>query len=79
MTVLRCRRGTARTRSRRAREVFAGPQAAVAGGVDHRMRSVDVGPAPPGFTEGVRSPWKALFEPLDVEVPRSPTRVRGPA
>ncbi|ROP35480.1 neutral/alkaline ceramidase [Saccharothrix texasensis] len=32
--------------------------------------SVEDGPAIPGFTEGMTSPWKALFEPLDVEVPQ---------
>ncbi|MEV8442038.1 neutral/alkaline ceramidase [Actinosynnema sp. NPDC051121] len=32
--------------------------------------SVEDGPAIPGFSEGMTSPWKALFEPLDVEVPQ---------
>ncbi|KOX24575.1 neutral/alkaline nonlysosomal ceramidase [Saccharothrix sp. NRRL B-16348] len=32
--------------------------------------SVEDGPAIPGFSEGMTSPWKALFEPLNVEVPQ---------
>ncbi|ONI86811.1 alkaline ceramidase [Saccharothrix sp. ALI-22-I] len=90
--------------NRKAQQVFAGPQTPVTGGVDYRMRFVDMsavavdgryttdgrpgttcpgvvgastmagsvedGPAIPGFSEGMTSPWKALFEPLDVEVPQ---------
>ena len=32
--------------------------------------SVEDGPAIPGFSEGMTSPLKALFEPLNVEVPQ---------
>ncbi|MFD7658985.1 neutral/alkaline ceramidase [Actinosynnema sp. NPDC059797] len=90
--------------NRKAQEVFAGPQRAVTGGVDSRMRFVDMsrvavdgrhttdgrpgttcsgvvgastmagsvedGPALPGFSEGMQSPLKALFDPLNVEVPQ---------
>ncbi|MDR6593707.1 neutral/alkaline ceramidase [Saccharothrix longispora] len=90
--------------NREAQRVFAGPQAAVTGSVDSRMRFVDMsavtvdgrfttdgrpgttcsgvvgastlagsvedGPAIPLFHEGMTSPWKALFEPLQVEVPQ---------
>ncbi|ONI83068.1 alkaline ceramidase [Actinosynnema sp. ALI-1.44] len=31
--------------------------------------SVEDGPALPGFTEGMQSPWKKLFEPLQMPVP----------
>nr|WP_083472771.1 neutral/alkaline ceramidase [Kibdelosporangium phytohabitans] len=32
--------------------------------------SVEDGPALPGFTEGMQSPWKKLFEPLQTQVPQ---------
>lgn len=88
----------------KAQEVYNGPQSAITGAVDYRMRFVDMGntavdakyaaggkaattcsgvvgastmagsvedgPALPGFDEGMTSPWKKLFEPLQMEVPQ---------
>ncbi|MGI5500553.1 neutral/alkaline ceramidase [Lentzea sp. CA-135723] len=90
--------------NRKAQEIYHGPLAPVSGGVDARMRFVDMsavqvdgrftsdgkagttcsgvvgastiagsvedGPAIPGFEEGMQSPWKKLFEPLQMEVPQ---------
>ncbi|CAM3416526.1 neutral/alkaline ceramidase [Kibdelosporangium persicum] len=90
--------------NRKAQEIYNGPQTAITGSVDHRMRFVDMskvavdgryttdgkpgstcsgvvgastmagsvedGPALPGFDEGMQSPWKKLFEPLNIEVPQ---------
>ncbi|GLZ31729.1 neutral ceramidase [Lentzea sp. NBRC 105346] len=87
----------------KAHEIYNGPQTNLTGGVDYRMRFVDMstvnvdgrytpdgkpkttcsgvvgastiagsvedGPAIPGFSEGMQSPLKKLFEPLNVPVP----------